>query len=127
MARFIQKIYRTQNACFDFLCNFFSETFLILRRTGQDIIVNVLKFSCKALVILLQILMKGDFFPDKISKNTQIQNFMKMHPAVAELFHADGWTHREGRTGGQTKRHGHVENNSNTKPFCKRAYKMVCR
>jgi len=34
--------------------------------------------------------MKGDFFPDKFSKNTQIQNFMKILPVGAELFHADG-------------------------------------
>ena len=28
------------------------------------------------------------------SKNTQIHNFMKIHPVGAELFYADGQTHR---------------------------------
>ena len=26
------------------------------------------------------------------SKNTQIQNFMKIRPIGADFFHADGWT-----------------------------------
>jgi len=31
-------------------------------------------------------------FSGQISKNPQIQNFMKIHPVRAELFHADGQT-----------------------------------
>jgi len=31
--------------------------------------------------------MKQEFF-DSVSKNTQTQNFMKIHPVGAELFHA---------------------------------------
>jgi hypothetical protein len=38
--------------CFDFLCNFFSETFLILTRTKRDIIINVHSSWRKVLVIL---------------------------------------------------------------------------
>ena len=39
--------------CFDFLYNFFSETFLILRRSEQDIFINVRRSSCQVLVILV--------------------------------------------------------------------------
>jgi hypothetical protein len=41
--------------------------------------------------------MKLQFFFDRVSKNTQIPNFMKIHPVGAELLHADrrtdGWTY----------------------------------
>ena len=40
--------------CFDFLYNFFSETYLILRRIEQDIIINVRRSSCKVLIILVR-------------------------------------------------------------------------
>ena len=33
--------------CYDFLCNFFSETFLIPRRIQRDVIPNVHRSSCK--------------------------------------------------------------------------------
>ena len=33
---------------------------------------------------------------DTVSQNTQISNFIKIHPVGAELFHVDGWTN--GRT-----------------------------
>jgi hypothetical protein len=38
--------------CFDFLCNFFSEKFLILRRIKQDSIVNVNRSFCHILIKL---------------------------------------------------------------------------
>jgi len=39
--------------CFDFLCVFLSGTFLIVRRSELDIIVNVYGSSCKVAVILV--------------------------------------------------------------------------
>jgi len=34
-------------------------------------------------------------FIDRSSKNTQISNFIKIGPAEADLFHADGQTERQ--------------------------------
>ena len=42
-----------QNVCFDFLSNFFSETFLILR-IQRDMITNVHTSPCKVPVILVR-------------------------------------------------------------------------
>jgi len=39
-------------------------------------------------------------FSKNFCKNTQISDFMKMHPVGTELFHTDGWVDR--RTDGQT-------------------------
>ena len=47
-------------------------------------------------------------FLDGFSKNTQIWNFMKIHPVRAKLYHADGRTHR------------HEEANSHFSQFCER-------
>jgi hypothetical protein len=33
-------------------------------------------------------------FRDIFSQNTQISNFMEIHPVWTELFHTDGWTDR---------------------------------
>jgi hypothetical protein len=41
--------------------------------------------------ILIKLEISRQFF---FSKNTQIQNFMKIRPVVSELFHADGRTDR---------------------------------
>ena len=43
------------------------------------------RFSC-------QILMKLEYFLDRFSVNTQIPNFMEIHPVGAELIRADRWT-----------------------------------
>jgi hypothetical protein len=53
-ARFSKKkSHSTQNVCFDFFHKFFSETFLILRRTEGDIITNVHRSVCKVPVIVV--------------------------------------------------------------------------
>jgi len=51
-------IFGIQNAiihkmCFDFLYTFFSDIFLILRRTEWDIVTNVCRSSCKVAVVLV--------------------------------------------------------------------------
>ena len=51
--------------------------------------------------LLYQILMKFNFL-DRLSKNNQISNFMKIHPVGTELLHADG--RKNGRTDRQTDR-----------------------
>ena len=52
-------------------------------------------------------------FSDRFWKNTEISNFMKIHPVVAELLRVDGWTDR------QTDRYD--EANSHFLPFGKLA------
>ena len=39
--------------CFDFLYNFLSETFLVLRTIQRDTVTNFQTFSCKLPVILV--------------------------------------------------------------------------
>jgi len=51
--------------------------------------------SCKVPFILVRLYWKFNFL-DRLSKNTQISNFMKILPVGAEIFHADR------RTNGQT-------------------------
>jgi hypothetical protein len=76
-----------------------SEKFLILRRIKRDIIMNV-QSEYKVFVILTRILMNFEF-SRHIFKNTQISNFTKIRPVVAQSFHADGRT--DGRTEGRTE------------------------
>jgi hypothetical protein len=77
----------TQNVCFDFLYNFFSEIFHILRRTQRATIINVhrvftnSRYSRDALIKLE--------FSNRFSRNTQISNLLKIPPVGAELFHVD--------------------------------------
>jgi len=50
---------------------------------------NGLHVKCR---LLLSDLMKLDFSRHIFEKNTQIENFVKIHPLETELFHADGQT-----------------------------------
>jgi hypothetical protein len=68
-----------------------SETFLILRGIERDIIINVHRSSCKVPVILVSLSRNSNFL-DRLSKNRQKSNFMKIRRVEAELFHADGRT-----------------------------------
>jgi hypothetical protein len=61
-----------------------------LRRTERCMIKSVHRSSCKVPVILVTIEWHMNFL-NTPSKNTQVPNFMKMHPVGAELLHADGW------------------------------------
>jgi hypothetical protein len=70
------------------------ETFLILRRTERDIIINVHVSSSRMSVIPVRFQWNLDII-DKCSKNIQISNFMQIRPVGAELFHADGQTDRQ--------------------------------
>jgi hypothetical protein len=81
--------------CFDFLCNFFSEKFLILRRIKQDSIVNVNRYFC-------HILIKLEYSQQIFKKNHQRSNFITIHPAGAELFHADGRADRQDEANNQS-------------------------
>ena len=54
-------------------------------------IKNVHRSSRRVPVIILRFQSYMNFL-DRFWKNTQIQNFMKIRPVGAELFHADGRT-----------------------------------
>jgi len=78
--------------CFDFLYNFLSETFFIIRRTERDIIINVHRSSCALPVVVIP---KLNFkFYDRFFKNTQMSNFMKVRSVKAELFDLGEQTER---------------------------------
>ena len=68
-----------------------SETFLILRRTQRDIIINVHTSSCKVTLSLVRFYWNLNLL-DRFSQNPQTSNFMKISPVRAELFQAEGQT-----------------------------------
>ena len=58
--------------CFDFLCAFFSETFLILRRTERDMIKNVYFLHAKYPLFLF-ILMRPEFCRQILEKYSNVK------------------------------------------------------
>jgi hypothetical protein len=56
-----------------------------------DIIINVVKSSCRVPIILVRFQRNLNFI-DRFSKNAQILNFTKLCIMGAELFHADSQT-----------------------------------
>ena len=71
-----------------------SEKVFILRKTERDVIRKVHRYSCKASLILVKILINLEL-SRKFLKNTRILNFMKICPLGAELFDADGRADRQ--------------------------------
>jgi len=65
------------------------ETFLILRRTERDVIINVYWSSGAVPDFNVPGIIWTDF-----RKNPQISHIKKVRPVGAELFHADGRTDR---------------------------------
>jgi len=78
-----------------FFSTILSKTFLILRRIQQDITTNTLTFPRKLPVILVRFLgiLK---FHDRVSKNIENRNFIKIRPMGADLFYDDGRTEMTG-------------------------------
>jgi hypothetical protein len=89
-----------------------SEIILILRRTEQDITINVFRASCKVPVSIVM-LQRNLNFLDRFSKNAQIPNVMKIRPVEAMMFCADRQTDRLD------------EANSRFSQFCKCAQKLI--
>jgi hypothetical protein len=77
-----------------FYSKLLSETFLILRRKKRDTIIYVHRSPCNVAVNLLRVEWNLNF-PDRFEKNTQISNFMKIHPVGAQMFDLDGRTDGE--------------------------------
>jgi hypothetical protein len=73
----------------------FSQTFLILRIIQRDIIVNVHASSCEILVILS--CFNETSFLDRLLKNGNISNLMKICSVGAMLLHVDEETGRQKR------------------------------
>ena len=63
----------------------FSTTF------DRDIITDVHMSLCKVRITFVKSELDLNFL-HRFSKNTQISNFMKIHPAGVELLHKDGQT-----------------------------------
>ena len=72
---------------------FLSETFLSLRRIGEDMTKNVYLSSCKAPVILVWFEWNLNFL-GMFWKNTQMSTLIKIHPTAFELLLVVGQTDR---------------------------------
>ena len=75
---------------------------------------NVYWFSCKEPIVFVIDNCSETFnFLGEFFKNTELSNFMAIHPVGTEMFHADRWTD------------SHDEANSQFSQFCERASKKV--
>jgi len=70
------------------------ETFLILRRTERDIIINVLRSSHLVSIILVRFKQNLNYL-QKFLKRIKIPNFMIIYSVGAGSFHADRRTDRQ--------------------------------
>jgi len=102
------KILRHPKCVFWFYLEVLSEAFLVLEIIQRYIIVNIHRCPCKSYVIIVILYWKFNFLY-RSSMKSQISNFMKIRPVVAELFHVDGRTDR------------HDETNSRSSQFSGRA------
>jgi len=107
-----EKTLQNIKSVFWFSLQIMSGTFLILRRTQWDIIINIHRSSCKVPFSLVRFQQDVNFI-DSFSKNTQISKFIKIHLVGAELFCADGHTDR--------RLDGYGEANIRVSQLCKRA------
>jgi hypothetical protein len=77
-----------QSACYS--CQVFNK-FKLSRQKSKQLI-----FKKEVLVLLVELIrINVPLFPDRVSKSTQIPNFMKIRPVREELFHAEGQTERQ--------------------------------
>ena len=83
---------------FWFFLQILSETFFILRRMRQDIIIRFYRFLCKLPVIFFRVWSHLNSL-DRFSENNQIPNFVNISPVGGEMFYTDGrtdrWTDRQ--------------------------------
>jgi hypothetical protein len=80
---------RLLKTVFWFSLQLLSETFLLLRRTERDIIINVHRFSWKAPVKFLSDFNETWIFSTDFQGILQYQISFKTCPVGADLFHAD--------------------------------------
>ena len=91
------------------LLQILTETFLIATRILRNIIINILRFSCKVLGYHCHILIKLEFLRHFSGKKAQISYFIKIRPAGTEF---------------SMRTDGHDEVNSRFSQFCERA--LIC-
>jgi hypothetical protein len=84
-------IFTIKRVFYYFPYKFLSDTFLIIRRSGRDMIKNARLSECKVPVISLDF-NQTCIFLDELSRKIQIPNFMKSRSMGTELFHANRWT-----------------------------------